>query len=1297
MSRFTSPPFHKPAPFLFPSLPLSPPETSTDVGTVVPGTMNNPLDSGRPAGGLAASTPPDLPAARPRKVSSIHYHSSPLRDSRERTPHRSHKSLVIVIPPNSLIQQHGQLGHTLSTGPQHRLSQGVMMPLLPTMYAQLTAIAREFNFPSIVGLCLYLQLAEGGVTTTPRIPDDSWQLLWSHIFESSPASPTIGPFIAGRLEFDIDIQHARWYSSWISSLHRDQVDSLPSGFPFTAPVGTHVRDSSHPSLRDDDYISDNTYQSRFGHTTRHVPRKLSLAERFDTRGDSRAPSRQASSPQDQLPAGPQGLSPIFQEEEPKSARHELDKKILSWRSSAISKPTPLSKMGQLSLEPANMPNDLPTLGNESAIGDDFNLDDFDWSVTSLGPQDYDPISPIAWGRPDSVHLADRLQGSVCLTPSICTSFGPPDILSPLASSISRLPSPDIAHRMYDDCPLTPDTCTTWGPLSSISVVESCSCISSIDIANRMIFSRPVSPLTATSWGPSDRSWPSSESCIEYEPSIHLADRGLLSPVSPTSNFLSSHSSSLYSEYNKSMPEHFHDFDYSNGISLQQPMLACETTAVESTNIVWQHSWPYSRTLNPSGHETLRYTEETRLFSEHDQSIPVSAGETVTVQSKGAVWQHSWPYSWSLNRNFMNISSSENRSAIVTSVPSSYPRLNIYPEVYPHLVIYPTISGHETLGYAEETRLYSDHDQSMPVSAGESVIVQSKVAVWQHSWPYSWSSNRNFVNISSSENQPAIVTSIPSSYPRLNIYPTVYPHLVIYPAISGHGTLEYADETRLYFEHDQSMTMSADETDAVLSISTIWQHSWPYNRTSSRNILEVSSSQNWPVVVTSVPSSYPRLNIYPTVYPHLVIYPTVTEFAYDQDPSFPKDDISSINSTKCLASANMCSNRQSGRSSAPEEGRSKLLAQTLPGGYPMFNIYPAVYPHFDLYPSAAEVYGSQHSVLSQSRLPTWNYPFFSIYRAVYPHFDLYPNHILIEDEHGKRGSMTEYPHLNIYPLSYSHFNASPTFTSVEDELRDQLCVSAGKYPYLNIYPASYPFFDLYPKAAAEIDHPKSGHMSTSLISGILATNSGESMVSSTLQSPRPKKSSRLTHSELHAMVMIERLSNDFKKPTQQLLRQYPSQHDHHSVSLSRNNTFSFTKSRSDIGPALTSPISTLSTIPRRSQSLKMRAPTDPSIYEQDLFEIITPPNFNETNSSRPTSTSTSKRNHELNLDEGNHNDHRQATHSIHISRQSNSIVNRRVKAFDSVADKALGETLNKFPMPPASTKPKSLDRTKYPFL
>lgn len=139
MSRFTTSPPHKPSSFQFPrGAPPSPPETHSEAMTLAAPQV---LSVGNSIGGQdyfphdvpLASASPDTAGSRFRKTSSIPYHSSGLRETRERPPQRSTKSLIIVIPPSTLTQEHGQQGHSLSNGPYHRLVQGVVMPLFPSV------------------------------------------------------------------------------------------------------------------------------------------------------------------------------------------------------------------------------------------------------------------------------------------------------------------------------------------------------------------------------------------------------------------------------------------------------------------------------------------------------------------------------------------------------------------------------------------------------------------------------------------------------------------------------------------------------------------------------------------------------------------------------------------------------------------------------------------------------------------------------------------------------------------------------------------------------------------------------------------------------------------------------------------------------------------------------------------------------------------------------------------------------------------------------------------------------------
>lgn len=161
MSRLTASPFHKPSPFdvgARPIHPLTPPDTDSEfasqanmasgsglVQAALPMEFDNgfvqysapeapmmhpPLPRLTPMQPAPASDT-DSPGARFRKVSTLAYRSSGLREPRERS--RSSKSFVVVIPPTSVSQGHAQFGHTLSSGPSHRLSHGILMPLFPTV------------------------------------------------------------------------------------------------------------------------------------------------------------------------------------------------------------------------------------------------------------------------------------------------------------------------------------------------------------------------------------------------------------------------------------------------------------------------------------------------------------------------------------------------------------------------------------------------------------------------------------------------------------------------------------------------------------------------------------------------------------------------------------------------------------------------------------------------------------------------------------------------------------------------------------------------------------------------------------------------------------------------------------------------------------------------------------------------------------------------------------------------------------------------------------------------------------
>jgi hypothetical protein len=116
--------------FGFPSQLPTPPETDADVlvGARHPVDLMN-----APGSHMSDQETNPQPSVPVRRVSTLAYHNSPLRDPRERFTGRQSRWLIVVIPPASLVQDHGPLGHTLTSGPTQRLSQGILMPLQATV------------------------------------------------------------------------------------------------------------------------------------------------------------------------------------------------------------------------------------------------------------------------------------------------------------------------------------------------------------------------------------------------------------------------------------------------------------------------------------------------------------------------------------------------------------------------------------------------------------------------------------------------------------------------------------------------------------------------------------------------------------------------------------------------------------------------------------------------------------------------------------------------------------------------------------------------------------------------------------------------------------------------------------------------------------------------------------------------------------------------------------------------------------------------------------------------------------
>lgn len=543
------------------------------------------------------------------------------------------------------------------------------------MFAQLTAIAKEFNFPSTTGLCLYMHYVENGIAITPRISEESWHSLWAHLSEPALLPHERKALVAGKIEFDIDLRHARWYTAWISNVLREVPDPLSHHLASAAPSLAHFRGESKTTFTEGRHLDDDIPETSSprplpnASISRHVPKKLSLVERFDsTKSESKLQPPPVESSNVQV------LSPIVQEDEPQSARNDLDHRVNSWRASALSSTHKLSAKGQPVLDPPNLPNDIPiqspSLPVEEGEEVELNLADYAWSISSRGPASCGELSPLSWGRVSSVDIAHRLVGSVCSTPSVCTSFGPADYET-LASPISwgRVSSVRLGDRLAGSVATTPSICTSFGPLDygPLSPLQSSSRILSPDIAHRLFESAPPTPFTATSWG-APSSYPPSPACFSPTSSVGLTERV----------FVEGHVLERYSRADEEEgegeiklfnPWPFTDRfpravneDWNQG-SLELPYSEEPMSRSEHHVGVWRHAWPYTavRTPSPVHEEDAPSVKESSDLAAREVDSPVQpwghawpynaapqleddhAPLPAQTQQRGVPWGHAWPY------------------------------------------------------------------------------------------------------------------------------------------------------------------------------------------------------------------------------------------------------------------------------------------------------------------------------------------------------------------------------------------------------------------------------------------------------------------------------------------------------------------------------------------------------------------------------------------------------------------------------------------------------------------------------
>ncbi|KAJ7507846.1 hypothetical protein B0H11DRAFT_2218656 [Mycena galericulata] len=1070
MSHLTASPFHKPSPFEFPHR----------------------SNSGDTLSAAAAQLPTPASIAGPDLHPSEYFETPAASD-------------------------HGHLGHTLASGPRHRLSQGLLMPLFPTMYGQLTAIAREYNFPSITGLCLYLHFTEHGITATPRISDDSWQMIWSHAFDpaASTSAHTSLP-ISGTIEFDIDMRLARWYGAWMASSHREHVDVPMSVTPSAAPSIIHHREESRTTFADGD---DQDNQSVARPPPRHIPRKLSLIDRFDAMSARSVPRSVVARPSPPEPHhGSQILPPIFQEDEPKTAKYDLEHRVNSWRASASVVPgaMAIAETGHILLSGANLPNSPPL--EESAMAsnederpdDEYRIEDYSFSISSAGPGDYDPYSPLTWYYDPSIDLAHRAQGSVCMSPSVCTSFGPSDYtLPPYVPDLDlcAVRTPDIAHRMFEDVPPSPSVATSWGaPLSYPPSPTSEYHTRSVHLGDRQDFSRPVTPMTATSWG-APESYPPSPTTPFY---VRTPDAGQRAFDLPASG---GHDTPW------AMVWPFHD-----------------------TARPWAQVWPYHSDQGPAA----QAEEEPSFAGSWNMVWPHQLGQVV------GPWTMVWPYHAS--------PSGSSSGQISVAHPSTYPCLNIYPAVYPHFDLYPAASGAFTETALTATSVVYPHFDLYPAvgraarpvarSGRGSVTIRLAPAYPGFDlYPATYPENLDEIYPSTTTDTPLVLsTRLSPRYPSFDLYPAVYPHIVPYPpsryemetlSTEGSSSSHYPN-----FNLYPAVAPSArKQTPQVLPIpsrgpvSVVLPTAYPvFNLcellsfllcvtaepslqtlrftpflTSTRGWRDDASERN-SVSIRLIPA-YPVLDLYAAVYPAFDLYPALPEDCWEPKsvsssgypdfniypPVFPSRAAPKLKSSASIETIAPISVRLPA---------SYPVLDLYPPVYPIFEIYPEIpgglaptalgssgprsvvcYPMFDLYPAEyPEIYparaaGSRRSSEISVRLVA-AYPTFDLYPALYPFLEIYPSRpedcaLGSVSNSGLAAALAVYPIFNlyapasgleIYPLlpddcavsqkyasyGYPYFNLYPPAGPAVEMVSHPV-----KYPNFDLYPAVYPYFDLYP--------------------------------------------------------------------------------------------------------------------------------------------------------------------------------------------------------------------------------------------
>ncbi|KAG8218874.1 hypothetical protein J3R82DRAFT_4553 [Butyriboletus roseoflavus] len=915
-----------PALHAFRHLSLSPPDNDHDLSHIPPISLSgNPgVDSDMtPTTGHYLGATSERTRYQLRRTSALSYQNSGARDSRDRSFARSPRNLVVVIPPPDFPLDQGQLGNVLSMGPRYRLSQGILMPLFPSMFGQLNAIAREYNFPSTVGLCLYLHVNQSGGTMTPRISDDSWQYLFGHLFEGRPSSGQQLP-IGGSIEFDIDLSKARWFDAWVAGTLRD---SDPTFLPVATSqaFGAHSPGESQTTNADEQAFEDR-WDASGSHTLvtnsrpetlRHLPRKLSLVERLDSHGVP-VPPKSQNHP-DHLDSPAHALSPIPQSAIPQATKNDLERRVNSWRATAELYPVSMTETYQPAPD-VGVSVDVTIMDEyalEHKLRKEGNNDEYLSFLTSAGPRSPVMASPIA-----SIRLDNHANETVPLAPATVTSWGPTDDeWCSVVSGTSRLPSPDMGERMVEDTTV-PRQCAVWG--------------NSFGWRSAMTW-KEVYPYPATQTKPTIQ-------VFLQDSNGHVPQYPNLVIYPPAGSHPDMHST----------PNIFKRLEPS-------PRLVWGSSFGWQTAVTWRKVYPCSIVTMQSVATPIQLRGAGGLEPEYPKlCIYPAIYPNFEIYPACTVEEDiSRPVTVMLNRS----------SNLITS----YPRLVIYPAVYPHLDIYPlVVDGVKMKGSSQvDINIYIYPLDGVLSSYPNPVIYP---AAYPHFDLYP-----KALQITEMLKQKEVDVSLvnvgrlTAEYPNMTIYPNAYPYLEIYPTLEmrpassvvwgiSFGWLTHKTWLEVYPLHTansltrphadgQSRSISRSLADIAVRKQSVWGSSFgwegaatwravwptPYARIRPNgNPISVHLGQQ-----SDSSSNYPYLVIYPATYPYLNIYPTSAAIIEVEGSQTTKKNHCTVN---------------------------------LVPHYPNLAIYPAVYPHLDVYPAFARdsstERGKGQSNLRHRRIEMW---------------------------------------------------------------------------------------------------------------------------------------------------------------------------------------------------------------------------------------------------------------------------------------------------------------------------------------